>query len=55
MSLKKIIINTLGTANKPKVGKRRIIPYCKSFPYCEYRVFVHAQPVSTEKCTIKVF
>jgi len=33
-------INTVGTRNKEQVGKRRIIPYCESFLYCESTSFL---------------
>jgi len=42
---------TVKTRNKAKVGKRRIIPYSKSFPCGKSRLFVHGKTVSTEKCT----
>jgi len=45
---------TLGTHNKAKVGNHRIIPFCKSLPYCKSWLFAHGKLVSTETCSTVV-
>jgi len=51
LNLNSIFINscTVGTPNKAKMGKHKIIPYC------EPQVFAQGKSVSTEKCTIANF
>jgi len=50
MHVVKSMCCTVGTLNKAKVGKQRIIPYCESFHYCESWLFAHGKSVSTEAC-----
>jgi len=33
-------IRTVETRSKKQLGKHIIVPYCKSFPYCEYSSFI---------------
>jgi len=48
-------LRTVGTRNKAQLGLYRIVPYCGSFPYCEFWVFVCGKLVRTEKCPIENF
>jgi len=46
---------TIGTRNKAKDGKNRIIFYCECFPFCKSQLFLHGKSVSTEKYTEQSF
>jgi len=45
----------VGTRNKAKIGKHKIIPYGESFPYCESLTIVRMENESAQKSVIVVF